>query len=109
MQIPNSESAEISPGKLRLYLLSREHPVGRFKAAFFAGLGFTDANWRDLEGALLAHVRSEPAESLGSGPYGEKYRIRSTLQGPAGSALVDAIWILGSSGRPQFVTAYPSE
>jgi hypothetical protein len=36
MVLPGSEHAVIDAAKLRDYLLSYEHPVGRFKAAFFA-------------------------------------------------------------------------
>ena len=35
MRIPNAERAVIEPAKLHAYLLSRNHPIGRFKAAFF--------------------------------------------------------------------------
>lgn len=34
MRIPNADRAVIEPAKLRGYVLSRSHPVGRFKAAF---------------------------------------------------------------------------
>ena len=40
MQLPNAEQAVVDEVKIRTYLLSSEHPVGRFKAAFFRGLGF---------------------------------------------------------------------
>jgi Domain of unknown function (DUF6883) len=42
--------------KLRDYLLSRLHPVGRFKAPFFASLGYGADNWQD--GSMIA--RSAP-------------------------------------------------
>ncbi len=107
--MPNAGKAEISPAKLKLYLLSREHPVGRFKAAFFVGLGFTADQWRLLETLLLELALGEAIQA-GSTPYGEKYRIRGTLIGPTGEAVVDTVWILPSgTERPQFVTAYPSE
>jgi hypothetical protein len=38
---PDWEKAEIDPAKIRDYLLSLTHPVGRFKAPFFAALGYT--------------------------------------------------------------------
>jgi len=39
MKLPNSENAVVPPEKLRDYILSPVHPVGRFKSAFFRGLG----------------------------------------------------------------------
>jgi hypothetical protein len=41
---------------VRDYLLARSHPVGRFKAAFFATLGYAAANWESLAAALLRHA-----------------------------------------------------
>ena len=35
MKLPRAEHAVVEDAKVRDYLLSREHPVGRFKAAFF--------------------------------------------------------------------------
>lgn len=45
MKLPERDRAIIDAEKLRDYLLSPSHPVGRFKAAFFASLGYTQANW----------------------------------------------------------------
>ena len=42
MLLPNAERALIDRAKIRDYLLSLHHPVGRFKARFFTSLGFTD-------------------------------------------------------------------
>jgi hypothetical protein len=46
-------------------LLSRSHPVGRFKARVFAALGFN----------------------------GRKYTVVGELRGPAGAARVSTVWI----------------
>jgi hypothetical protein len=40
VRLPGGERVIIDPEKLREYVLSRVHPVGRFKAAFFAALGY---------------------------------------------------------------------
>jgi hypothetical protein len=45
MKLPFAENAVVDAEKVRDYLLSRLHPVGRFKAVFFAGLGYTQENW----------------------------------------------------------------
>ncbi len=41
MRMPGAERAVIDSAKIRDYLLSPSHPVGRFKAVFFASLGYT--------------------------------------------------------------------
>src|SRR5262249_45911754 len=69
--------------KLRDYLLSRTHPVGRFKARFFTALGFSAEQWRELETALRTDHLSQPAESVGTNERGQKYSIRAILKGPS--------------------------
>ncbi len=39
MRIPNANKAVIDSEKLRNYILSPIHPVGRFKATFFKKFG----------------------------------------------------------------------
>jgi len=111
MKLPAAERAVIAPAKIRDYLLSTSHPVGRFKAPFFASLGYTSANWQRLEQDLLDLAVSGDAE-LGKGsPYGQNYEIRGTLSGPSErSAGVLTVWIVLFGGDvPQFVTAVPGE
>ena len=36
--LPNASKAEINPAKVRDYLLSSSHPIGRFKQPFFVAL-----------------------------------------------------------------------
>ena len=111
MKLPAAERAVIEPAKIRDYLLSTSHPVGRFKAPFFASLGYTSAHWRRLDEDLRDLAVSGDAE-LGKGsPYGQKYEIRGTLRGPSGRAAgVLTVWIILFGGDvPQFVTAFPGE
>ena len=44
--LPNADRATIEPSKVRDYLLSPAHPIGRFKAAVFAALGYTQDDWQ---------------------------------------------------------------
>jgi len=44
MKLPNAERAVIDERKVREYLLSKSHPIGRFKATFLARAGFEVAN-----------------------------------------------------------------
>jgi hypothetical protein len=111
MKLPEAQRAVIPPAKIRDYLLSTSHPVGRFKALFFASLGYTSGNWRRLEKDLLDLAGSGDAELGKNTPYGQKYEIRGTLNDPSGrSAGVMTVWIVLLGGDvPQFVTAFPAE
>jgi hypothetical protein len=111
MKLPEAQRAAIAPAKLRDYLLSTSHPIGRFKEPFFASLGYTVADWQCLERDLLAIAASGEAEPERASPYGQKYEVRGTLNGPAGKfARVLTVWIVRfGSDVPQFVTAYPGE
>jgi uncharacterized protein DUF6883 len=110
MKLPEAQRAVIAPAKIQNYLLSTSHPIGRFKEPFFANLGYTIANWQKLEQDLLALATSGEAAGRES-PYGQKYEIHGTLNGPSGkSARVLTVWIVRfGSDVPQFVTAYPGE
>jgi hypothetical protein len=81
--------------------------VGRFKAAFSASLE-TD-NWQDLDRALRAAAHQAEAEPEERTTYGQKYRIRSILEGPAGrSTEIVSVWIiLHGETAPRLVTVMP--
>ena len=109
MLLPNADLAEIDPQKLHGYLLSETHPVGRFKARFFAALGYAAERWQELEADLrIQHVTqdAQPGESL---LEGQVFTIRAILKGPNGqSAVVLSVsFIAAAGGAPRFVTAYP--
>ena len=109
MLLPNADNAVIDPDKLRDYLLSSEHPHGRFKARFFGALGFHVNRWEELESALRTQHLTQEAELVGIVADGQKFKIRATLVGPAGeSAAVASIWFVRPGETvPRFVTAYP--
>jgi hypothetical protein len=109
--LPSGDRATIDPAKLRDYLLSLTHPIGRFKARFFAALGFAPERWRELEEAFRVQHLTQDAEPAGTVAAGQKYAIRATLNGPNGqSAVVVSVWFIPASGMaPRFVTAYPGD
>lgn len=109
MRIPNADRAVIEPAKLQTYLLSETHPVGRFKAAFLFGLGYSAEGWRRLEEDLRSQHLTRDATPTATNPYGQKYEIRASLAGPAGRAAeVVSVWVvLANEDFPRFVTAYP--
>ena len=93
---------------MRDYLLSPEHPIGRAKARFFAGLGYRRERWQELQTGLVAQAREGEAEPAGRTPFGQKYLVRGILQGPAGrGAAIQTVWIVPSDEVPRLITAYP--
>ena len=110
MVLLDSSKAVIASEKLRDYLLSPAHPVGRYKALYFRTLGFDQSNWQLLEMQLRAMV-SRPAEPLDATEYGAKFAIKGPVKGPNGRvAEIVTVWIiLIRDETPRFVTAYPKD
>jgi hypothetical protein len=104
----DASAAIVSSEKLRDYLLSSAHPIGRYKSTFFRSLGYSPDQWHVLERDLRT-VLSNDAEFVGATEYGEKFTIRGTLSGPGGRvAGIVTVWIiLTGETAPRFVTAYP--
>lgn len=109
--ILNVENAVIPVEKLRDYLLSHSHPIGRYKATFFLRLGYTRNGWQQLDQDLRELLTRNTSESADVTPYGLKFIVRGRLLGPSGrSARVITVWtILTGDTSPRFVTAYPEE
>ncbi len=109
MLLPNADVAEIDPQKLHGYLLSSTHPIGRFKARFFAALGYSAQDWQTLEADLRFQHLTQDCQPGESTPEGHLYTIRAILKGPTGqSAMVLSVWFVPTArGVPRFVTAYP--
>ena len=109
MSLPNSDRAVIDPEKVRDYLLSESHPVGRFKAAFFGTLGYTPNRWEQLRDDLLALAHAGMATPGKPSPFGRTFEVNGILRGSSGrSAEVQTVWIIRANEEaPRFVTAYP--
>jgi len=92
-------------------LLSPEHPVGRFKAAFFARLGYQRLDWTRLEADLRYLATTGDALPGPVSPYGAKFRVRGILQGPAGRrAMIETVWLVQTDEEtPRFITAFPGD
>lgn len=109
MRLPNPDRAVVEDAKVRDYLLSPTHPVGRFKSVFFVALGFAPERWEALRDALLELARTGEAVPGQVSPFGLKFEIHATFQGPTGrQANVLTVWMV-SNGQdlPHFVTAHP--
>ena len=84
MKLTLADRAIIDPEKLRDYLLSDSHPIGRFKAAFFKSLGFTRDGWRELDRAIRALIAVSEA-SLVDDTQSRRVHSRARLGGRGGS------------------------
>jgi Domain of unknown function (DUF6883)/Domain of unknown function (DUF4926) len=100
----------ILPEKLRDYLLSPNHPIGRYKAAFFRSLGYEQDDWEALEHDIRSLLTGN-AEEMDVTEYGTKYSILGPITGPNGrSTNIVSVWIiLMGEDVPRFVTAYPED
>lgn len=109
MRIPNAEEAQVDSEKLKRYLLSETHPLGRSKAKFFRGLGFDGANITVLAERLIAIAKTEDIAESTPSLYGMKYVIESFMVTPSGnSTKLRTVWIVENGHDfPRFVTAYP--
>jgi hypothetical protein len=107
MRLPAAERAFIDPTKIRDYLLSAEHPIGRFKAAVFRAAGYTRDDWEQLQRDLLMLAQSGDVSLGGTTRFGSKYLVRGRL---GRSVRVISVWIVRTAEDfPRFVTAYPEE
>lgn len=111
LKLPGLERAHIGPEKIRDYLLSAEHPVGRFKAAWFSSGGYSRQHWDRLRRDLLAFSQLNEAIETERNDFGQKYEVRGHLVGPSGRTLsIVAIWIVvNNEDFPRLVTAFPGE
>ena len=109
-KIPNAGEAIIPIGKLVGYLLSSKHPIGRFKATYFAKLGFREEHGPELE-AALRKLLAVDFDSTESTEFGEKYVISGRISGPNGrDGYIVTVWIILRGERvPRLVTAYPGD
>ena len=108
--LPNAELAIVEQAKVRDYLLSASHPVGRFKAAVFFAIGYRAERWQVLQQDLLTIARTGEARLGQASAYGQKYEVSGNLHGPSGrQAMFTTVWLVSAgSGVPRFVTAFPA-
>jgi len=107
--LPAADRAYIDPAKIRDYLLSPVHPVGRFKAVVFYALGYTTDDWERLRDDLLLLARTSEAIPGQASTFGQKYEVSGRLRGPNGrEARFTCVWLApASDGAPRFITAFP--
>src|SRR5688572_12080713 len=95
MRVHHADHAIIPASKLRNYLLSRRHPVGMHKAAFFRRMGYTRRNWRAFRLALRQHLMDGEIQARADTMYGRKYIVRGIIGGADGAvAVIRSVWII---------------
>jgi len=100
----------VDDAKMRDYLLSPAHPLGRFKARFFNSCGFSHERLAEFELALLTHLREAALVTTRPTEFGVKRVLHGPLRGPEGHVfLVRSVWFETGEGEPlRLVTAYPA-
>lgn len=106
----DADAGIIPAEKVRNYLLSPTHTIGRYKSEFFRSLGYTQEQWQVLERDPRAALGGE-AQPTNTTGYSQKFTVRGSLQGPNGRlGWIMSIWIiLHGETAPRFVTAYPED
>ncbi len=109
VKLPYRKNASISKKKIKDYLLSQTHPVGKLKAKFFYSIGFSQTNVKKLEKLLRKITLNEDVVDIISSEYGDKYLIEGTIKSTKGKSVrIQTVWIIETGkNRPRFVTAYP--
>ena len=109
MRLPNAEQAQIDPNKLKEYLLSETHPIGRSKARFLHDIGYNESKPEILEETLLKIARTEEIVETVQSVHGTKYIIDGMIIPPQGDQVrLRTVWIVDrGQDYPRFVTAYP--
>ncbi len=109
MKLPNALKAIVDEKKVREYLLSPSHPVGRFKAKFFGSIGFPPEAWSPFVKALQRLALEGDAAVLEDSEYGRKYSVRGHTSGVgARPAEIESVWIIrAGDDAPRLVTVYP--
>jgi hypothetical protein len=110
MKLPHAKSAIIPPEKIKGYLLSPGHPIGRYKAAFFRVHGYEQNGWEALARDIRALLEND-ANLAERTQFGEKYTITGQVVGPNGRRFgLTTVWIiLSGENAPRLVTAYPED
>jgi len=110
VQLPNKDKAIIPPEKLRDYVLSSSHPVGKFKAAFFQSLGYNAENWQRMETDIRSILENDAKEGERT-EYGQKFEVRCQIVSPSlrTAEIVTAWIVINNENIPRFITAYPGE
>lgn len=109
MKLPNASRAIVDDAKVRDYLLSPAHPVGRFKARVFASVGYHHDAWERLRDDLRALAITIEVASSTDQRHGHRFVGHGELPGAVGRPLpVITVWLISSGDSlPRLITVYP--
>jgi hypothetical protein len=108
LKLPGADRVRIDDLKVRGYLLSPTHLVGRFKARVFASAGFGDSTAELFMSELRRIAVSGQVERTEDIEFGRKHTGPGELRGPAGVVQVLTVWIQGpDEAAPRLVTVHP--
>ena len=82
MKLPNRKYAYIPRSKLKDYLFSETHVIGRTKAKLMHMFGFYESNIDLLEQGLIRIAQNQEVIEDVSSPHGKKYIIDGLLDNP---------------------------
>ena len=82
MKLPGAGRVRIDETKVRGYLLSPSHPVGRFKARVFAALGFNQATADLFVQEIRRIAVTGDVQTVEDTEYGRKYTVPETFRVP---------------------------
>jgi hypothetical protein len=111
MRLEGHDEVDVPDEKVRDYLLSPVHPVGRYKAAFFGSLGFSAERWSELRHAIVEQLAGLDVIAGKATAHGAKYETRGMLVGPNGrGARVVVVWLVRRGERKRrLVTMFPEK
>ena len=111
MDLPHTDHLVVNLTKVRDYLLSESHPLGRHKATFFKKYGFSSKDPGVLIEALQIHARANPLSGTTASKYGTRYTVDGPLESPSGASVqLRTVWFVESNeAQTRLVTAYPLE
>ena len=93
-RLPNADKAVIDSEKIRGYVLSPTHPVGRFKYALFARFGYSVEKWSRFELSLRKLIESKDVAAVEETAYGRKYVVEGPVETPSGKMLeLVTVWL----------------
>jgi len=109
MKLPNAEEAVVAEDKIRSYLLSLSHSLGRGKANYFLSLGFRAETWQTTAQALRHLAQTNDVVKTESTEFGQRYVIDGAIRSSDGrNPVIRTVWFIEQrTDQPYFVTAYP--
>ncbi len=108
--MPRGKDAIVETRKIREYILSSDHPIGKHKARVFrAALGLKDSDADFLMSALRDAAIKIDATFGDLDEFGRRYVIDFELTTLYGTAVIRSAWIIQGEDAPRFVTCFVKE